>query len=129
MVASAVSGSGAVSGFVSEQLRVQLAQRNADQAEAAARALRRQAADAQLEAEVAQEGARTLKVRSNQADGEAGQARLAVSSLESVGKLQSGLTAVRTQVADTLKAIDAPAPTPAVNAEGQTTGTLVNVTA
>ena len=120
------SVAGAIS-FGTDQLRVQQAKRNADQAEASARSLRRAATSAQQAADATQESARTLQVRSDQAQVDAGQARQQVTSLQSVRTLQQGFDTVRTQIAEGLKSLDAPAPV--VNAEGQTTGTLVNVTA
>lgn len=127
MATMAVAGSGSLAGVVSDQLRVQQAQRSADQAEVAARALRRQAEVAQREADVAQEGARTLRVRSDRAQTDAGQARQAVASLESVQTLREGFESLRADIASGLEAISSPTPT--VNAEGQTTGTIVNVVA
>ena len=126
-MATAISASGSVISAGTDQLRVQQAKRNADQAEAAARALRRAATSAQQAADSAQENARSLQVRSSQAQIDAGQARQQVTSLQSVRSLQQGFETVRSQIAEGLKSLDAPAPT--VNAEGQTTGTLVNVTA
>lgn len=126
-MATAISASGSAISFGTDQLRVQQAKRNADQAEAAARALRRAATSAQQAADSAQEDARALQVRSNQAQVDAGQARQQVTSLQSVRTVQEGFETVRSQIAEGLKSLDAPAPT--VNAEGQTTGMLVNVTA
>lgn len=126
-MAAAISAG--ASGFASEQLRVRVAERNADRAEAEARALRRQAASAQQAADVAQEGARNLKVRADQAQGEAGLARQNLSSLTASQQLSQGFENIRSQIAEGFAALDAPAPAPTVNAEGQTTGTLINVTA
>lgn len=110
----------------SQQWRVQQAQQGAEQAEAEARALRRQAGAAQREAERADENARELKVRSDQADSRAGSARQAVDSVSSLVSLRDG-------IAEGLASIDsstaAPAPVPVINAEGQKTGTTINVTA
>lgn len=125
MATAAISGSGSATGFVVEQLRVQQAKRNAEQTEAAARSLQRQASAAQREAVAAQEGARSLQVQSDQAQSEAGQARQQVASLAAVQTVQEGFQTIRTQIAASVKALDAPAPS--INAEGQTTGTVVNV--
>lgn len=127
MSSISATASGSLSGFMSEQLRVQQAQRNAEQAEASARALRQKANSAQQEADQAQESARTLKVQSDDAQTRAGRARQEVVSVESVSTMQQGFEAVRELAVETVEAFDAPTPT--VNAEGQTTGTLVNVTA
>ncbi len=126
MAISAATGSAA--GFISAQLRVQQAERNADQAEASARVLRRAASNAQREADSAQESARMLKVRSDQAQSNAGLARQQVTSMTQLQSVQQGFEAIRTQVADSLSSLDAAA-APTVNAEGQTTGVLLNVTA
>lgn len=128
MATPAISGSSSTSGLLTERLRVQQAQRTAEQAETTARALSRQATAAQREADLAQEDARTLKVRSDQAQSNAGQARQQVVSLESVKTVQQGIDSIRSQIATTLQSQDTP-PAASINAEGQTTGTLVNVTA
>jgi hypothetical protein len=104
---------------------VQQAKRNAEQAESTARALQQQASAAQREAAHAQEGARSLQVQSDQAQSTAGQARQQVASLSAVQTVQDGFQTLRTQIAAGVKALDAAVPS--VNAEGQTTGTLVNV--
>lgn len=131
MATLSVAGSQSTAGFVSQQLRTQQAQRRAEQAEATARALRQQASSAQQAADQAQENARSLKVRSDQAQGEAGSARQAVVSLASLQQVDSSFESTRQGIANGLAALDAPAApvAPVVNAEGQTTGTLVNVTA
>ncbi|MBI2305723.1 MAG: hypothetical protein HYU78_00305 [Rhodocyclales bacterium] len=128
MATLSVAGTQSAGDFISQQLRTQQAQRRAEQADAVARALRAQASSAQQAADQAQENARNLKVRSDQAQGEAGSARQAVSSLESLSRVDRSFQSIREGIATGLAAIDA-APAPVVNAEGQTTGTLVNVTA
>ncbi|MCP5268881.1 MAG: hypothetical protein H6943_07580 [Zoogloeaceae bacterium] len=115
-----------------QQLRVQQAQRSAEQAEASARALRQQASVAQREADRAQEGARNLQVSADSAEGRAGLARQQLVSAESLGQVRQGFDAIRGQISEGLKGLDAPvapAAAPVINSEGQTTGTLVNVTA
>lgn len=128
MATLSVAGTQSAVSQFSQQLRTQQAQHRAEQAETAARALRAQARGAQQAADQAQENARNLKVRSDQAQGEAGAARQAVVSLESLGRVDSGLQSIREGIAEGLAALDA-APAPVVNADGQTTGTLINVTA
>jgi hypothetical protein len=136
MAVSAASSQSAT-GLVMQQLRLQQAQRSADRAELTARTLRVQASEAQQEADRAQEGARALQVRSDQAQSQVGAAKQRVVSLESLGELQGNFDALRGEIAQGLQALDQPAAQPAsqavaspvVNAEGQTTGTLVNVTA
>lgn len=128
MATLSVAGSQSAGGFIAQELRTQQAQRRAEQAEANARALQAQARGAQLEADQAQESARNLKVRSDQAQGEVGAARQALASLGSLARVDAGFQSIREGIADGLASLDA-APVPVVNAEGQTTGTLINVTA
>jgi hypothetical protein len=130
MAVSSTSSAQSASSIISQQLRVQQAERNADQAEASARSLRQAAASAQRNADRAQEGARTLQVQSAQADSAVGAARQQVASVASAIQLQSGFDSIREQIATSLQTLDQPVVSAAVvNAEGQTTGTLVNVTA
>ncbi|MDQ5879005.1 MAG: hypothetical protein QG638_1739 [Pseudomonadota bacterium] len=130
MAVSSTSSAQSASSIISQQLRVQQAERNADQAEASARSLRQAAAAAQRNADRAQEGARTLQVQSAQADSAVGAARQQVASVASAIQLQGGFDAIREQIAASLQTLDQPVVSAAVvNAEGQTTGTLVNVTA
>ncbi|MDQ5942548.1 MAG: hypothetical protein QG572_1364 [Pseudomonadota bacterium] len=130
MAVSSTSTAQSASSVISQQLRVQQAERNADQAEASARSLRQAAAAAQRNADRAQEGARTLQVQSAQADSAVGAARQQVASVASAIQLQGGFDAIREQIAASLQTLDQPVVSAAVvNAEGQTTGTLVNVTA
>lgn len=129
MALSSTTSTQSTAGFVSQQLRVQQAERNADQAEASARALLQAASVAQRNADRAQEGARELQVQAGQADAAVGTARQQVATVASATKLQSGFETIRGQISQALKSFDQPAAAPVVNAEGQTTGTLVNVTA
>lgn len=116
---------------ISQQLRTQQAQRAADQAEAAARLLRQRASSAQQAAAQAQENARNLKVQSDQADSRAGSARQTAASVDSLNRIDATFQSVREGIASGLSALTASteAAAPVVNAEGQTTGTLINVTA
>lgn len=127
-VSSSLSSQSA-SSLVTQQLRVQQVKRNADQAEATARELREQASNAQQNADRAREKARSLTVEADKAQGEAGTARQQLASLSSLNQVQEGLSSLRQKISTAIQAIDEPNPTPVINAEGQTTGTLVNVTA
>ena len=131
-VASLTSSQGA-SGALWLQIQQQQAQRNADQAEQRAQALQGQARAAQSEADRAQENARSLQVESNSARSDAGNARRNLSAMKSLEGVQTKLSDVRQQIGKILQppvAAAEPAPlAPVVNAFGQETGTLVNVTA
>lgn len=123
----------ALSGTVLFQVQQIQAQRTADQAEQKARALQDRARQAQTEADRAQESARARRQESSQADGEAADAQRAVAGLESVGRAQGKLVDLDAQL-DTVLAVSLPADTaaglpPVVNAQGQETGTRINVTA
>lgn len=115
------------------QLQQQQAQRNADQAEQQARALQSQARQAQTVADRAQENARSLKVQSGQAQGAAENARRGLAAMESIGQVQTQISDLRDQISAELAPAAAVTETTAsvtvINAFGQATGTLVNVTA
>lgn len=135
MAVSASSGMQSPSGGIWAQIQQQQAQRNADQAEQQARALQARARDAQAVADRAQENASSLKIQSSQAQDNADSAQRGLVAIRS---RESMLTQLDRQVA---KVVDAVAPrsesvpepkvanVPVTNAMGQTTGTLVNVTA
>lgn len=114
------------------QLQTQQAQRTAEQAEQRARSLQNMAQSAQREADQAQGNARNLKIDSNQARSDADGARRNVAVQQSVGELSSQFGELREQISNVLSsptlAPKASAPS-FTNAEGQATGTLINVTA
>lgn len=122
------SVSSSVGNAVYSQLQVQQARQAADRAEITARTLQARAGEAQDKADREQENARQLQVQSNEARQNAGAARQNVQSLQSVRELQSGFSRIRDQIA-TLQESPPASPTPVVNSDGQTTGTLVNTTA
>lgn len=124
------------------QLQQLQAQRNADQAEQRARSLQNMAQSAQREADQAQNNARTLRVDSTQARGEADTARRNLASMSGMNEVSKQLGELREQIGNALAepvgesaaATSAPAPSRApattyTNAQGQATGSLVNVTA
>ena len=137
MAISSAFGAQSSSGVVWAQIQQQQAQRAADQAEQNARSLKLKAREAEVDASRAQEEARTANVESDKAQSKAGNARQNLASLESAGKLQEGLQAVRNRIADsTLAGAESSTPsslassaTGVTNAYGQQTGTLVDVTA
>lgn len=137
MALTSISGSQALGGAVWAQIQQQQVARAADQAEQKARALRAQASSAQASADRAQQNARSLKVQSEQAQGEANGARLNLATMRSVGELQtrfgdlraqlsSALTSSHTAVTDSAASGQAK---PIINTSGQTTGSLLSVTA
>lgn len=133
MTLASVSGSQSVTSGLWAQIQQQQAQRTADQAEQNARALRSKAQNAQAVAERAQENARSLKVQSNQADGESSQARLHLAMQAQGGELQARFSDLRDQIDQVLTSSLSGSATakavPVINSLGQTTGSLVNVTA
>lgn len=127
-----ISGAQGNSSVALGQLQMQQAQRNAEQAEQRARALQTQARTAQQEAVQAQSNARELQTSSVQARGDADNARRNVLTLESVGEINTQLGALREQISNVLAAPAAATVAPPAsyrNAEGQATGSLINVTA
>lgn len=124
------SSSQSLNGAVWAQLQQQQAQRAADQAEQNARSLQFKARDAEAQAVRAQEKARTIKVEYSQAEKEVGSTRQNLLTLESVAQLQDGLQLVRERISSsTLVEATSASVTGVINAEGQQTGTLVDVTA
>jgi len=131
---SSLSGTSSVDYSGLSQLRVQQAQRNAEQAELAARSLAQQAREAQRVALDAQENARSLSAQASQAETNAGQARLNLAEIRSGEQVQVQLSASVAKVSETLTVAPPPTavqstPAPVVNTQGQLTGTVVNTTA
>ncbi|MDP3538994.1 MAG: hypothetical protein Q8S26_09850 [Azonexus sp.] len=135
MVSSGVQTSGSGAWAQVQQLQ---AQRNADQAAQQASALQSRARAAQSVADRAQENARSLQVQSSQAQGDAQSAKRNLAALDSLGEVQTQLSGLREQISSILSPkVASPAATTVaaepvvgvINSSGQTTGTLVNVTA
>jgi len=131
---SSLSGTSSVAYSGLSQLRVQQAQRNAEQADLAARSLAQQAREAQRIALDAQENARSLSAQASQAETNAGQARLNLAEIRSGEQVQVQLSASVAKVSEALTVAPPPAapqstPAPVVNTQGQLTGTVVNTTA
>lgn len=133
---SSTSGSQSAAQYGWQQLRLQQARQNAQQAEQNALNLQRQAADAQQAADRAQENARSLATRSDQAQTNAGRARQGLAMIESSRQAQTLLATKTEQVvarqpaAETTTGTNTPDSTsPVVNTQGQLTGTVVNTTA
>lgn len=133
---AAVSSTQSATGAAWGQMQLQQAQRNADQAEVKARALASQARAAESEAVRAQESARSLRVESTQANSQAAEAQRGVVEMKGWSQLSSEFSGLQSQIKEVLQntapasASSATTPaTPVVNAYGQATGTVVNVTA
>jgi hypothetical protein len=132
MVMASVSSTSSVSQFGLQQLSVQQAKRNADQAEQDAQALRQQANAAQAVADREQKDAQSLAIQSGQAEERAGLARQGLAVLTSAQQGMSQLSGMLDQVisrqaapAPTVHASSA-SPAPVVNTQGQITGTIIN---
>ena len=137
MAVSATAGSVIAAFTQGSDYQQAQAVRNAERAEQAARALQGEASRARNEADRAQENARSLEVKSSQAQAGARDAQQGVAAAKSIGEVRTGLDEIQQQA----RIIATPAPlvstststtTPAaavVNAQGQTTGTVINVTA
>jgi hypothetical protein len=112
---------------ISSQLQLRQAQRNADQARKTAETLKAKADQAQTVAERAQENARSLRVEAHQAEGDSIRADQGLQANRS----QNQMTARRQTVAAQTQVAEPriPAPQPSVNAQGQVTGQLVDITA
>lgn len=108
------------------------AQRTAQQAEARAKSLSAQANKAQSEADRAQRRANTLRVESKQSDQVAGEARRSLAARSSAAQMVDQLGQWADQVSASLQeesSSSSATTTAVVNAYGQTTGVLVDVTA
>lgn len=113
-------------------LQQQVAERNADQAAQRARALASEAQKAQVVADRAQEKAQDVQGRSDRAQGDADEARRSVVARDTVVDSQASLSRRLEQVIE--RPPDPPPVNetvlaPVVNAYGQSTGVVVNVTA
>lgn len=129
-----ISGAQSASQFVFQQLKLQQAQRSADQAGQEAQALQNQANSARLTAQRAQENARALEVQSGQAQENAGRARQGLAALKSLSQFQTQLSGTLEKVAQAQDSVTPPPPPPqtsqpVVNTDGQVIGATVNVTA
>ncbi|MBI5922087.1 MAG: hypothetical protein HY847_10650 [Betaproteobacteria bacterium] len=128
------SGLGSVTQFGWQQLKLQQAKRNADQAEQTAQILQQQASVAKREADRAQEHARSLGVQSDQAQSLAVRARQGLAALSAGASSQTQLTYVIDQ------ALNRQSTAPSTSAsqdkfssvattQASTTGTIINTTA
>ena len=132
MPLASISGNAAAGGAMLAQMQQLLAQRNADQAEQRARVLQEKAQEAQTVADRAQANARNLSLESKQAKGDADQAQRGLAAMSAKDQMLTRLDVSLGKIAQAVTpAAAAPEPVavPVVNAYGQETGTLVNVTA
>lgn len=134
MPVTSTSSAQSLGSVVWAQIQKQQAQRNADQAEQKARSLQDKARDAQSAADQAQERARSIKVESDQAQGQASDARQGVVALKSLEETDGKLSALRSELRPVISppaksSTVTESASPVINSSGQTTGTLVNVTA
>ncbi|HTZ00564.1 MAG TPA: hypothetical protein VMB75_12040 [Rhodocyclaceae bacterium] len=128
-VTSASSAGLSAAQYAWQQVQLQQAQRNADQAQANARTLRQQADAAQRTADREQDSARSLAVEADQAQQAAGQADRGLQFLRATGVLASQLN---TQAATVVQAVTGGSKvqaSPVVNSQGQVTGKVVNTSA
>ena len=130
---ASVSSISSAAQYGMQQIMVQQAKRNADQAEQTAQSLQAQANDAQQVAERAQEHARSLAIQSDQAQQRAGQARQGLAALSAEQQSNARLVNAINRTAGNQPIAAATAssttPSPVVNSQGQVTGKTINTTA
>ncbi|HEX5364287.1 MAG TPA: hypothetical protein VFW59_08445 [Gallionella sp.] len=137
MSVTSTSGTQPVTQAAFQQLQLAQARQFAERAAQNARSLQASANSAQAAADQAQENAKSLSVDASQAHDVALQAARNVQSTESANQIGPQVLGTITQAAQT-PAVAVPAPTPSstpapaqptVNTQGQTIGTVINVTA
>jgi hypothetical protein len=131
---ASISSLSSAQSSVASQLRLQQAERNAEQAEANARALQAQAREAQQVASDAQANARSVSAQASQAEGNARDARLSLAVVRNGSQVEAQLTDTVSQLSKSFTAPQAFVPvravaSPVVNTQGQVTGTVINTTA
>jgi hypothetical protein len=137
MAVTPTSGAQAVTQSAWKSLQVEQAKQFAERAAMSARTLQARASAAQSEANRAQANAQSLSVKADQAQGVAVQANRDVRSSESYGQVGTEVMARVTQAAErpvtpvTVEATVATQPqtAPTVNTQGETIGTVIDVTA
>jgi hypothetical protein len=128
MAVTSTLGTQAVTQSAWASLEVEQARRFAERAAQNARAMQSKANDAQNSADRAQDNARTLRVEANEARGVAVEADRGVRATESASQIGPQIVREVTQAAQALET--APTQTqPTVNTQGETIGTVINVTA
>jgi len=132
MAITSISGTRSATQSAWELLQQEQARQFAERAAQNARALQSRASDAQGEANRAQQYALTLKVKAGQAQSIAVQADRSVRAAESSAQIGpqviDKVTQATQHAAQTVPA-EATPQQPTVNTQGETIGTLINVTA
>ncbi len=130
MDTTSISGMQQVTQSAWQQYQSQQAKRFADQAAMNARLMQARADSAQAQADRAQENARVMRVEASQAQSVAAQAQGNVRASEASSQIGPQVGRV---VAEAVQTAQAQQPTqtsaPTVNTQGETIGTVVNVTA
>lgn len=140
MAVTPTSGAQAVTQSAWKSLQLEQAKQFAERAAMSARALQARASAAQSEADRAQASAQSLSVKANQAQNIAIQADRNVRTSESYGQIGTEVMARVTQAAERPVSVEAAvsvqpavqpqiAAAPTVNTQGETIGTVINVTA
>jgi hypothetical protein len=134
MAVTSTSGTQAITQSAWAQLQVDQARRFAERAAQNASVMQSRANDAQNAAQQAQENARSLRVEANQARSVAVEANRGVRATESSSQIGPMVVNEVTQATQSAGVADtsAVAPTqtaPTVNTQGETIGSVVNVTA
>jgi len=131
MAVTSTSGAQAVTQSAWKSLQLQQAKQFAERAAQNARTLQSKASNAQNQADRAQETARTMKVDANEAQSVAVQADRGVSATESSSQIGPQIIKEVTQAAQA-QVTATPVQTqtaPTTNTQGETIGTVINVTA
>lgn len=135
MALASTAGSLALPSSGWQQLQLQKAQREADQAMQNARSLQGRAKEAERVADRAQENARSLRGQSEHALNSAEQAKRGVVGMKSTDQLKIRLSDIYERVAQSQQVQPSRESTetvqaqPVVNSDGQKTGTLISTTA
>jgi hypothetical protein len=142
MSVTSTSGTQSITQSAWKALQLEQAKQFAQQAAQNARAMQSQASAAQSEASRAQQNALTIKIEADQAQNVAVQADRGVRSAQASNQIgpevvrtvaqAAQITAVAQTVAVAQTAAPTPvktAPQPSVNTQGETVGTVINVTA
>ena len=102
-IGSITSGTQAATQQGFQQLRLQQARRDAEQAEQTARSLAAQANQAQRRADQAQEDARSITVQADQAQDDAGRARQGLATVQSISQMGAQISRVADQTVEKIK--------------------------